>query len=119
MVSTETIATIVETKTGVPKARLSEDELQHIKHLERNMNARIAGKKIATTLQRGCLGLRNPDRPLGSFLLLGPSGVGKTETAKCVAQLMFGKSESFIRFDMSEFQDRKSTRLNSSHSQIS
>ena len=109
MVSTETIATIVETKTGVPKARLSEDELQHIKHLERNMNARIAGqkiaiKKIATTLQRGCLGLRNPDRPLGSFLLLGPSGVGKTETAKCIAQLMFGKSESFIRFDMSEFQ---------------
>lgn len=122
MVRSETIAAVVEAKTGIPRSHLSQNELQSIKHLERDLNARIidqttAIKKIATTLQRARLGLRNPDRPLGSFLLLGPSGVGKTETAKAVAELMFGRSDlpgrsgpgragqgSFIRFDMSEFQ---------------
>jgi ATP-dependent Clp protease ATP-binding subunit ClpB len=61
-------------------------------------------EKIATTLQRAKLGLRNPNRPLGSFLMLGPSGVGKTETAKVVAETVFGRSEAFMRIDMSEYQ---------------
>ena len=105
----DSIAHVVEPKTGVPKAQLTQNELAGIKDLEEKLNERIidqhgAIKKIATTLQRAKLGLRNPNRPLGSFLMLGPSGVGKTETAKCVAEMMFGRRESFVRFDMSEFQ---------------
>ncbi len=105
----DSIAEVVEAKTGVPKARLGQNDLRRMRSLEANLNARIIGQegaiaKIAATLQRAKLGLRNPNRPLGSFLLLGPSGVGKTETAKCVAEMIFGNSESFLRFDMSEFQ---------------
>ncbi len=105
----DAIAQVIETKTGVPKSRLTADEISSIKDFESSLNARVRGQgsaiaKIAKTLQRAKLGLRNPDRPLGSFLLLGPSGVGKTETAKSVAELIFGRAESFSRFDMSEFQ---------------
>ncbi len=105
----DAIAHVIEAKTGVPKSRLTADELSDIKNLESALSARVRGQEdaiatIAKTLQRAKLGLRNPDRPLGSFLLLGPSGVGKTETAKSVAEIIFGRSESFVRFDMSEFQ---------------
>jgi ATP-dependent Clp protease ATP-binding subunit ClpC len=103
------IAHVVAGKTGIPKAQMHRNELRVLKTLEDDLNSQIinqeqAIKKIATTLQRAKLGLRNPNKPLGSFLLLGPSGVGKTETAKRIAETMFGRSESFIRFDMSEFQ---------------
>ena len=109
VLESDSIAHVVEVKTGVPKQQLSHNELESVRTLEKNLNARVVNQKraiakIATTLQRAKLGLRNPNRPLGSFLLLGPSGVGKTETAKCVAQMMFGNSENFVRFDMSEFQ---------------
>ena len=105
----DSVAHVVEAKTGIPRARLTQGELHSIKNLEDNLNKRIVNQKgaitkIAKTLQRAMLGLRNPNRPLGSFLLLGPSGVGKTETAKCVAEIMFGRTESFTRVDMSEFQ---------------
>ncbi len=105
----EAISHVVAPKTGVPESQLSQNELAGVKDLEERLNERIvdqssAIRKIAATLQRAKLGLRNPNRPLGSFLMLGPSGVGKTETAKCVAEIMFGRSESFARFDMSEFQ---------------
>ena len=107
--TSDSIADVVEAKTGVPRARLGKDELHGVKVLEESLNERVIDQKsaiakIAASLQRAKLGLRNPKRPLGSFLLLGPSGVGKTETAKCVAEIMFGRSESFTRFDMSEFQ---------------
>jgi ATP-dependent Clp protease ATP-binding subunit ClpC len=109
MLNSELIAEVVEGKTGIPKTQLNASEMETLGDLEEKLNARIINQenavaKIATTLQRAKLGLRNPNKPLGSFLLLGPSGVGKTETAKLIAETMFGRSESFIRFDMSEFQ---------------
>jgi ATP-dependent Clp protease ATP-binding subunit ClpA len=109
ILTSEAIIQLVEAKTGVPGARMKQGELQGIKDLADTLNKHIVDQreaiaKIAATLQRAKLGLRNPHRPLGSFLLLGPSGVGKTETAKCVAEIMFGRAESFTRIDMSEFQ---------------
>ncbi|MBI5004189.1 ATP-dependent Clp protease ATP-binding subunit [Candidatus Kaiserbacteria bacterium] len=111
----ESVMHLIEAKTGVPSARMKQGELQGIKDLADTLDKRIvdqkgATAKIAATLQRARLGLRNPDRPLGSFLLLGPSGVGKTETAKCVAEIMFGRAESFTRIDMSEFQQEHSVQ---------
>ncbi|MDO8602112.1 MAG: AAA family ATPase [bacterium] len=103
-----TVQSVIASKTGIPATQLKVDELENLKHLEKVLGERIIGqtaviKKISIMLQRAKLGMRNPNKPLGSFLMLGPSGVGKTETAKLVAETMFGRSESFIRFDMSEF----------------
>ncbi len=105
----DAIAHVVEGKTGVPRSRLTQNDLASVKRLRETLSERIVDQEsaitsIATTLQRAKLGLRDQGRPLGSFLMLGPSGVGKTETAKCVAELLFGMQGSFIRFDMSEFQ---------------
>lgn len=104
----DTIQAIVTSKTGVPIQELHKDELEALRTFETELNDRIinqrpAIKTIITTIQRAKLGMRDPDKPLGSFLILGPSGVGKTETAKLIAEKIFGKSESFVRFDMSEF----------------
>jgi ATP-dependent Clp protease ATP-binding subunit ClpA len=105
----EAIAHVVASKLGIPKTQLTTDELDTLAALKGSLNERIIGQehavnKIVTTLQRAKLGLRNPNRPLGSFLVLGPSGVGKTETAKLVAEYLFGRTEAFTRVDMSEFQ---------------
>lgn len=111
------VAKVVASKTGIPVNQLNPDELEVLQHLEKTLSERIINQsgaiaKIAGTLQRARLGIRNPQKPLGSFLMLGPSGVGKTETAKLIAETMFGRSESFIRFDMSEFaQDHTVQRL--------
>lgn len=105
----EAVAHVVASKLGLPKKHLSTNELQALGALEGALRARVVGqdeaiRSVVTTLQRARLGLRNPNRPLGSFLMLGPSGVGKTETAKLIAESLFGRPESFARFDMSEFQ---------------
>ena len=99
---------VVSDKINIPLNQLQTNELELLKGLEARMNQRVIGQdkaigKIAMTIQRAKLGLRNPNRPLGSFLLLGPSGVGKTETAKVLAEQIFGRKESFVRIDMSEF----------------
>ncbi|MCF7834303.1 MAG: AAA family ATPase [Candidatus Pacebacteria bacterium] len=104
----ETISEVISSKTGIPINQLNADEIEILKNLEEVLNKKIINQEssiqlISKTLQRAKLGLRNPNKPLGSFLMMGPSGVGKTETAKLIAEYMFGKSESFIRFDMSEF----------------
>lgn len=105
----EAVAAVVESKTGIPAAHLKQADLARLTELENVLKERIVGQDraiaaIAKTLERAKLGLRNPNRPLASFLMLGPSGVGKTETAKLVAELLFGRSEAFTRYDMSEFQ---------------
>ncbi len=98
----------VSDKTSIPLAQLQTNEVELLKNLQRDMETQVIGQtqplaKIATIIQRAKLGLRNPNRPLGSFLLLGPSGVGKTETAKVLAGQVFGRKENFVRIDMSEF----------------
>jgi len=107
-VSEEDVYKVVSDKTGVPLTQLKTSDKELLNNLEKELGAKIVGQrqplfKITSTIKRARLGLRNPDRPLGSFLCLGPSGVGKTETAKLVAEKVFGEKESFIRIDMSEF----------------
>jgi ATP-dependent Clp protease ATP-binding subunit ClpC len=104
----EVIHAVVASKTGVPIQKLQQNDIELLKTIEADLNSRIinqgqAIRKITTTIQRAKLGMRNPNKPLGSFLILGPSGVGKTETAKLIAEKLFGRPESFTRFDMSEF----------------
>ncbi len=99
---------VMAEKTGVPMQRLRASDKEMLKNLETELNARIIGqsaalKRLSSAITRAKLGLKNPNKPLGSFLLLGPSGVGKTETAKLVAEKIFGTKNSFVRIDMSEF----------------
>ncbi len=106
---------VVADKTGIPLSQLEANEIELLKKLEPELNTHIIGQSaalrtITTTVQRAKLGLKNPNRPLGSFLVLGPSGVGKTETAKLLAEKVFGKKENFLRFDMSEFGQEHSVQ---------
>lgn len=109
VLTADTVARVFESKTGIPSAHIAQGDMRSVLRLREELAQRIVGQdaaiaRIASTLQRAKLGLRSHGRPLGSFLMLGPSGVGKTETAKCVAEIMFGRQESFTRIDMSEFQ---------------
>ena len=113
----EIISNIISSKIGIPKMQLSGNEIEILKNLNQTLNSKIINQtnpvnKIIQPLQRAKLGVRNPSKPLGSFLILGPSGVGKTETAKLISEIMFGRQESFMRFDMSEFgQDHTVQKL--------
>ncbi len=109
--------TILADKTGIPVAQLKANDQKRIQNLEAVVHKRIVGQDVAlriilNTLTRGALGLRSVDKPLASFLILGPSGVGKTETARIIAEQLFGRKESFLRLDMSEFsQEHQVARL--------
>ncbi|HYV33923.1 MAG TPA: AAA family ATPase [Candidatus Limnocylindria bacterium] len=107
------IEKIAAEKTGVPQNRLSEDDKTLLKNLPNILQAKIVGQtpalsKMVSVIQRARLGLRSQTKPLGSFLLLGPSGVGKTETAKILAQELYGSEKNFLRIDMSEFGESHS-----------
>jgi ATP-dependent Clp protease ATP-binding subunit ClpA len=111
------IEKIVAEKTGVPLSRLSGDEKTLLKNLPQTLNSKIIGQqpalsKMVSVIQRARLGLRSPNKPLASFLVLGPSGVGKTETAKLLAENLYGSAKHFLRIDMSEFgESHASARL--------
>ncbi|WP_145503011.1 ATP-dependent Clp protease ATP-binding subunit [Streptomyces sp. CFMR 7] len=105
------IADIVSRRTGIPVAQLTAGEKERLLKLEEEMHARIVGQDEAVTavseaVRRNRAGMGDPDRPVGSFLFLGPTGVGKTELAKTLAELLFGDEDRMIRFDMSEFQEK-------------
>ncbi len=110
-VTVDLVAEVVADMTGVPVSRVTESELAHLRDLESELSARIVGQEealsvIARAIRRGRVGLKDPRRPSGAFLFLGPSGVGKTETARVIAEQVFGDSNALIRIDMSEFQEK-------------
>ena len=109
----EDIASVIASWTGIPVSKISETENEKLKHLEENLHERVVGQEEAVTsvskaIRRGRVGLTDPNRPTGSFLFLGPTGVGKTELAKALAEAMFGSENAMIRVDMSEFMESHS-----------
>ncbi|MFZ3598808.1 ATP-dependent Clp protease ATP-binding subunit [Streptomyces sp. BH104] len=110
-VTADDIADIVSRRTGIPVAQLTAGEKERLLKLEEEMHARIVGQDEAVTavsqaVRRNRAGMGDPNRPVGSFLFLGPTGVGKTELAKTLAELLFGDESRMVRFDMSEFQEK-------------
>lgn len=112
-INKEDVATIVSNWTGIPVAKISEDENEKLKNLEEELHKRVIGQDeavtaIAKAIRRSRVGLKDPNRPIGSFLFLGPTGVGKTELTKSLAESLFGSENSMIRVDMSEFMEQHS-----------
>ncbi|HET7578745.1 MAG TPA: AAA family ATPase, partial [Bacillales bacterium] len=112
-VNVEDIQAIVEGKTGIPVRKLQRDEQMQMKHLGERLNAKVIGQeeavqKVAKAIRRSRAGLRRKTRPIGSFLFVGPTGVGKTELSKSLAEEMFGDREAMIRLDMSEYMEKHS-----------
>ncbi len=110
-VTEEDIAAVVAGWTGIPVTRLTEDEGQRLLHMEDTLHKRVVGQDeaveaVARAIRRGRVGLKDPKRPIGSFLFLGPTGVGKTELCKSLAEAMFGDENAMIRIDMSEYMER-------------
>ncbi len=110
----ENIAEVVASWTGIPTKKLTLDENKKLKNLEENLHKRVIGQDeaveaVSKAIRRGRVGLKDPKRPIGSFLFLGPTGVGKTELSKALAEALFGKEDSMIRVDMSEFMEGHST----------
>ena len=110
-VNEEDIAAVVSGWTGIPVTRLTEDEGQRLLKMEEILHERVVGqdeavKAVARAIRRGRVGLKDPKRPIGSFLFLGPTGVGKTELSKSLAEVMFGDENAMVRIDMSEYMER-------------
>ncbi len=110
-VSEEDIAEVVSKWTGIPVARLMQGEVEKLIHTEENLRKRVVGQDralaaVANTVRAARAGLQDPNRPLGSFLFLGPTGVGKTETARSLAEFLFDDEHAMVRIDMSEYQER-------------
>ena len=111
LVTAEDIAGVVSLWTGIPVANLSADETKRLCNMESILHRRVIGQNEAVTavsraIRRGRVGLSDPNRPIGSFLFLGPTGVGKTELCRALAEAVFGESEAMIRLDMSEYMEK-------------
>ena len=102
------IAAVIADWTKIPVQKLQEAETERLKKLEQILHERVVGQKEAVEVRRGRVGLKDPDRPIGSFLFLGPTGVGKTELSKALAEAVFGKENEIIRVDMSEYMEKHS-----------
>jgi len=112
-VGEQDIASVVSVWTGVPVTQLTEDEGQRLLKLEETLHQRMIGQNdavsaVARAIRRGRTGLKDPKRPIGSFIFLGPTGVGKTELCKALAETMFGDENAMIRVDMSEYMEKHS-----------
>ena len=106
----EDIAEVVSSWTNIPVKKLNQDENDKLKNLEINLHKRVIGQNeavqaVSKAIMRGRLGLKEPNRPIGSFLFLGPTGVGKTELSKALAENLFGNEDSMVRIDMSEYME--------------
>ena len=112
-VGEEEVAEIVSLWTGIPVTRLTEDEATRLMHMEEILHKRVVGqdeaiKAVARAVRRARAGLKDPNRPIGSFIFLGPTGVGKTELCKALGEALFGDVDSLIRIDMSEYMEKYS-----------
>ncbi len=113
IVGEEEVAQIVGAWTGIPVSRITEDESRRLVNLEAILHERVIGqeeavKSVARAIRRARAGLKDPNRPIGSFIFLGPTGVGKTELCKALAEALFGDEDSMIRIDMSEYMEKHS-----------
>ncbi|MCI8703494.1 MAG: ATP-dependent Clp protease ATP-binding subunit [Anaerotignum sp.] len=113
IVTKEDVAEVVSRWTGIPVQSLREEESQRLLRLEDTLHKRVIGqqeavKAVAKAVRRGRVGLKDPNRPIGSFLFLGPTGVGKTELSKALAEALFGDENAMIRIDMSEYMEKHS-----------
>jgi ATP-dependent Clp protease ATP-binding subunit ClpB len=112
-VDADDVAEVVARWTGIPVSRLLEGETEKLVHMEERLHERVVGQDeaieaVATALRRSRAGLQDPDRPIGSFLFLGPTGVGKTELARALAEFMFDSQDAMVRIDMSEYMEKHS-----------
>jgi ATP-dependent Clp protease ATP-binding subunit ClpB len=112
-VDSEDVADIIARWTGIPVSRLMEGEVEKLIHMEERLHGRVVGQdeaveSVSNALRRSRAGLQDPNRPIGTFLFLGPTGVGKTELARALAEFMFDSSEAMIRIDMSEYMEKHS-----------
>jgi ATP-dependent Clp protease ATP-binding subunit ClpB len=110
-VDEEDIAEVVSKWTGIPVSRLMEGEVQKLLHMEERLHQRVVGQNqaieaVSSAIRRARAGLQDPNRPLGSFIFLGPTGVGKTELARALAEFLFDNEQAMIRIDMSEYQEK-------------
>ena len=114
-VTTEEIAEVVSAWTGVPVSKMMQGEMDKLKHLEDELHKRVVGQNdavsaVAAAVRRSRAGLSDPDRPIGSFFFLGPTGVGKTELAKALAECLFDDERALVRIDMSEYMEKFSVQ---------
>ena len=109
-ITEENIAEVISNWTGIPAKKITEDENVRLRNLEKNLHERVIGQEeavsaVSKAIRRGRVGLKDPKRPIGSFLFLGPTGVGKTELSKALAESLFGDENAMIRIDMSEYME--------------
>ena len=124
IVTEDNVAEVVAMMTGVPVQRIAEQESKKLVQMEKELQKRVIGQdeaisKIVKAIRRNRVGLKDPEKPIGSFIFLGPTGVGKTQLAKELSKIMFDTNDSLIRIDMSEYMEKFAvTRLSGFTSRI-